>query len=781
MPQFLKDWSQAPDNSVSIQYSSGRQSYTYNNFVDKYILTDDKKKELVEKFPEDFSAEINKMNSDREKIKKEIKDIEIYSYKELISKMTAEQRDELFSIGEFDIVKSHYFPLIRFLIADGLVDETYWYYKGNFNVDASNTLKRNDTIYIKGLKEGKNLDLFLDVETPNEIIKRLNKSDFSRDNILNKKILKTCLDINNTEHIISISESVDANDKYEDLIKILDEFELNTIGSLINILLKNRVKIIINILESFGAENGHSFKNILISILINGDVDKNTLEFFRAYIEQNENIISLIPEEKFGAFMNNISYANIKFLNLVEANCDKNRLKKIESIQAFKISVKNIFFIASMLLGRNVYYGSLLDEIYQSDYLCASREYIENNFTSFISEYVDERKNDISFANNEAILVKILQSDILEEYKLKYLENNNTEICNFGILKDSKLSTKILNYLLINNKIKFSSENISAYWNMIETYGIGFIEYIERNINENNFETILSNNISICNTFVNDSQVSDRVFAFIIKYADTIIDDIDPELKQHRVNILVESELIEVNEQNIETLLTNKYNEELILLANNNDKDKEDRVVSILLKYELTNDLIYAMVNSKLSDENSLKLIRKMEEKVLIERINPDKDVVIKNIIDSNLSKENIDYICESFDTFELKNEFIEALDNRGELEELDNTNLNDSLMKYVLKLPRINVSTKISLIVIKIRNKVEKKSLKEYISLIEEIADLGNVWNGNYPLLDNAYKKEVGEELINARYVKPRKGKDYIRIMPIKKQKSTTLETHLL
>ncbi len=51
MPQFLKDWSQAPDNSVSIQYSSGRQFYTYNNFVDKYILTDDKKKELVEKFP----------------------------------------------------------------------------------------------------------------------------------------------------------------------------------------------------------------------------------------------------------------------------------------------------------------------------------------------------------------------------------------------------------------------------------------------------------------------------------------------------------------------------------------------------------------------------------------------------------------------------------------------------------------------------------------------------------------------------------------------------------
>lgn len=129
MPQFLKDWSQTPDNSVSIQYPSGSQSYTYNNFVDRYILTDDEKKALVEKFPEDFSVEINKLNLDREKIKKQVKDIEICSYKEIISKLTAEQRDELFSITGFDIVESHYFPLIRFLIVDGLLDETYWYYK----------------------------------------------------------------------------------------------------------------------------------------------------------------------------------------------------------------------------------------------------------------------------------------------------------------------------------------------------------------------------------------------------------------------------------------------------------------------------------------------------------------------------------------------------------------------------------------------------------------------------------------------------------------------------
>lgn len=103
---------------------------------------------------------MSKLNSDKEDLQKQIKNIDMYSYKELISTMTIEKKDELFSISGFDILENHYFSLIRFLIVEGLLDETYWYYKGNFNVDRLNTLKRNDIIYMKGLKEGKKLDIF---------------------------------------------------------------------------------------------------------------------------------------------------------------------------------------------------------------------------------------------------------------------------------------------------------------------------------------------------------------------------------------------------------------------------------------------------------------------------------------------------------------------------------------------------------------------------------------------------------------------------------------------
>ncbi|HEQ8242108.1 TPA: hypothetical protein VH711_000997, partial [Streptococcus pyogenes] len=66
MSQFLKDWSQNPDNSFDIKYPSGSQYFTYNDFLNRYVLTDDEKKVLVEKLPEDFSVEMNKLNLDRE-------------------------------------------------------------------------------------------------------------------------------------------------------------------------------------------------------------------------------------------------------------------------------------------------------------------------------------------------------------------------------------------------------------------------------------------------------------------------------------------------------------------------------------------------------------------------------------------------------------------------------------------------------------------------------------------------------------------------------------------
>ena len=778
--EYLKEWSKKPDEQVYIMYSGGSSSFSYNEFINRFVLNNDEKRVLIEKLPEDFSLEVNKHNSDREKIKKQIRDIEIYSYKELISIMSAEQKDELFLIDGFNIVESHYFPLIRVLILDGLLDETYWYYKGNFNIDRSNTLKRNDIIYVKGLKEGKELDIFLDVETPEQIINRLKLTDFSRDNILNKKVLKTCIEKNNIKCVIAITDSVDVNGKYEDLVRILDEFDLELVRTYSNILINDKSDRLVSILEYCEDESVETFKNILISVATNKTIALDNLVVFKEYIEQNENLISLIPEGQFDVFIDNIRSADIKFEDVSEANWDKARLVAVEQIKAYKLNVRNLIFISEAILEKTINYGSLLNEIFKSLQLSSSKEYIEDNFSSIVSNYVDENKSEKNYTNNEEILFKILNSDISDEDKFEYVEKNETVISKLADLQNGSVTTKILDCLFRKNKVKFCSDNIAAYWNMVEEYSDDFIEYLDNNLDENNYEDILRNNVSICNTFINSTRVSDKIFEFVIKCADEPISNINHKLTQNRVNILVTHRLIEVTEKNIEVLWNNTYNTELTLLANG-DEEVEDIVINTLLKYDLSDNLIYSLVNSKLSDENSLNLINLIKDSVLVERINPDKRSIIKAVIKEDLSLENINYICKSFEMFELKDEFIESLDDEDKLEKLEDENLNEDFMNYVLNSSNIKIDTKVSLIKTKINNHSDINTLKQYISSVLEIADLSSVWNRRQPLLDNEYKERIGQALINSGYVRPRKDKYGKRIMLIKRLRNTTVDTRLL
>lgn len=767
---FLKEWDKSPENSFYINYSGGSSSFYYKEFLDRYVLNSSEKKSLIKKFPKDRTSEINKLNLNLEKIKREINNVEIFTYKELISKMSSEQRDELFSISNFKIIENHYFPLIRFLIVDGLLDETYWYYKGNFELDTSSTLKQNDIIYMKGLLEGKEQDIFLDVETPNEIINRLNYSDFNRFNILNKNILITCLEKNYADYVEAITGSVDNNDKYKELLKILDEYELDLIEKYVDILVQNNMDKLDNILNACENINIPTFKNILISLLINKNILTETLGIFRKYIEKSENIINFIPDKDLEVFLKNISSVNIKFEDLTKSNCSKKRLIEIEKIQAFKIDIKNIIFITKTILEKNIDYGNLLNEIQESGQLISSKKYIEDNFVDFISEYIDDNRNEELYTNNEEILIKILKSDISEKIKLKYIEKNETIISSLDVLKDNNITSEIVDSLLKKDKIKFCSENLSIYWNMNKKISQEFITYIDRNIDETNSKEVLANNVSISNILINSSIVSDNLFKIAINYADEQIKDIDSNLMQDRINLLVERKLVDITDENIKVLLENSYEEELVLLATSGEHDTEDDVISKLLTSEISDELIYRLVNSEITNENAIKLIELITDDVLIEKINQDKKVIIKEIISRGLSDTNINYICINFETFKLKDEFIEFLNNRNKIKFLDDKNLTKSFMKYILTLESIDVNTKISLIINKINNKTDVENLKEYISSVEEISDISSVWNNSLPILDNSYKKEIGDALIENEYVKPRKDNRISRMSPIKK-----------
>ena len=764
--ELLKSWSSERGTSKQIDSRFRIVSASnYDSFVKQYILTDNKAVELIESFPEDKAIEINRLKKERNLLEKSLKNKNIINYTQLIPKMSDNERDAVFLTKNKTLKNNHYFGLIRFLIVEGLIDETYWYYKGNFDIKDSNALMSNDMIYMKGLMEGKEIDIFQEVESPEKITQRLEASEFNRSNSLNAEILRYCITTHRNDIVLALTDSVVENNKFKDLIRIIKEYEYLFLKEYVKILAENNIVNLVSILENSADENETLLLNLLKATFSLNSIGISELNLFKPYIQSNEKVINNITDSDFEVFFDNLKNVNVKFNSLKGVDATKS-LKGgllIEKNRLYKMSISNLVKITKMVLNKFVPYGGLLNAIFESPQLFSTEDYILTDFDTVVSDYIDQKADTDKFENSEDILIKILNSSKLSvEQKCKYLENNIVKISELNRLAIDSTDDKIFEVLFDKDLIFCSSDNINEYWNSVKSYLNNFVEYLNRNINASNATEIFGKNKGLCYSMMRDISTNDIVFEAAVNYAEDGLAEIGSDFKQDRIRILIEKDLLEPTEENVKVLLEKSYNEELLLLANSYEKE----VVDLLSAESLSEELIYSLINSNLSTSSCLILIKKLNDGILLEKVNLNKIDLIEIILDQSISPENIAYICNDFQSFTLKEEFIRQLDNYGDLERLDNKYLSDSFMEYVLKQEYIDIETKISLIETKITNDTKPEQLREYISLVDEISDLATVWENKQPALDNEYKEQVGEKLIDKEYVKIRNSKDVQRLM---------------
>ena len=765
--EFLREYSKKPEEEFYITYNNGaRRSYIYPTFIEKYNLENDENQELISKFEFGKKREVQHLMNKKAKIKNQLYAINTCTLKEILLKLSVDKIENVFELRENTIL-NYDFHIIKFLILDGLIDETYWHYKSYFYFGS---LGKNDTIFLKNLLESKEQDVLLDIENPNKIIEKLEIKDFVRFNILNKKLFENCLMLDNNIYIKKITESVMRNELYQELVKIIETLTLESVKRYVAILLECNFDCLIEALEVAAGNSLVASESILISICTSNEISVEELGKFKNFIEENENLISLIDESDFSNFITNIYKSNIKFQNLSESETNVKRLKNIESIQAYKLSIDNILFIVNQLLDKDIQYGNLLNTIYENNILEKSREYIQNNFDEFICEYIDGNIYEESYTNSEKLLINILSSNISIDYKKKYVVYNETIVTNVNELKNITNIGDICNDFFDKDKIVFNSDSIAFYWSVSKKYSTNFLNYLDRNINDENVNEVLKENYIMCNTLVNDDEITDKVFDFTLKFVDKKIEKINNKLPSDRISKLINNNLISVTEHNVNTLVENEFNSEIIqfILQEN---ELEDEIFEIILGNELSRDLVYLLINSDVSDENALKCIDYLNDETKIEKIYSDKLELLEYVIENYLSSDNISYICNNFEGFDLKNQFIDSLYEKDRLMELKDDDLNKNVLMNILSKIEIDVDIKVQLIIIKVKSKTNEKELMEYIEAVPKISNISTVWQNKRPKIDNTYEEEIAEALINSRYVKKYGDKKVNRITLNKKR----------
>ncbi len=772
--EFLKDKSLNPDSSFRISYvNTGNNStwddFNYKTFVEKFILTTQERKDKVKHLPENRQSRIQELLQEKKTLEKQMREISLYSVKDQLKILKASEVDQIFIETEDKITQNHYFRLIRFLVMQGLIDETYWHYKGCFY---QGSLGKNDTIFIKNLSESKSQDNFLDLENPMEVKSRLDMDDFQRFNILNKKLLEACIISESEDELVAIISSVRENDNYELLMPILDAYEYKVIKKFVNLMLEKDAEVLVEILEESMSKSSITFCNLLMSICTKVYTKIDTLKLFTLYIEKNENVISLISDDEFEVFISNISLVEIKFYDIAESEASTERIKRIENVQTYRLSVKNVRYITETILGEKCDYGNLVSVIFTSNLLESTKEYLESNFVEFIEQYIDENIMDEQYRNNEDIIVKIMNSNLSKEYKLKYIEQNETIVSDISKIEELEQNIYLIEALIARNKMLFNLDNINNYWKSIDEYDEEFINYFDQNVNDDNYEEIFSGNTSISNSFINSSIVSDKVFEYALKCAKKQIDNIDEATNRERTMKLINKNLVSLTIENLKVLLNNKFYQEIVILVNTQSAEQQDDAVAMILDLAIVPELIYKLVNSNISDENAKKLVSVIIDEVLIEEIDFDKVSIIEYLIEQGLSDVNINYICKNFKSFKLKDKFIEYLDTNNKFSKINAENIDPTFSQLIFSRADVSIDSKINLTLIKIKSNANKDELVDIFSRIDDIAELADVWNNKRPALDNIYKEQVGEALINFGYVSRRNDRNCVRIMERKKAK---------
>lgn len=755
--KVLKAWSEDESQSKVIFNGYNTNWYDFNQFVNEYILTSEARKSEFDDLYEDKKAQIKLLEDQLEKINNEFNKIDTYSYVDLLSNMNMEDREKIFTNTTNEIIMDYYFPLIRFLISEGLLDETYEYYKGRFNFDKSKLLGKNDVIYLKSLYESKQLDIGFKVNNPKEILSRLLKRDYSRLNILNKYILKEVLNEGLEDKIILIIKSLDKESGYSNLAKILDDFDLEMIDKFIKSLATIEEEYLLAILR--GCQNNYinAYQKILVALITNKNIDNKFIGSFKEILEDNSQILSLIPANRVQTLIKHIDDLKLKFNDLTKIELSRELLIIIEEHKAFNLNINNILLITKIILPMEIEYGCLITNISNIECLKSSYEYISSNFDEFITDYIESRPEGITYYNDENFLTNLFSSKISNNLKIQYLSNNKYIITNAGALNITEFNQDVFDQLLITNTLEFNKDNLAYYWKNIKSYGKEFIDYLDVNINLDNVEAIFSLNKNICNCIITDSDINVRLFEYLLPFVDKIFEEIEVDLTAERIERLIKKNLLAITSSNIKYLIDREYYAEVILFINSvNDIDKS-KIISELLNYELDESLIYDILNSNISLDLVRPLFFKLKENPLIELIDPDRTEIVLHILNNYLSAANIEYISIKFSEFNLKNDFIKALNQSGQLLSFVERCNNKIDILYLLNNNNISIDDKIEIIKNKISS-INENDLKEYILAIDEVSELALIWEGKYPSVDTQYKEEIVELLVKLGTVKRRK-----------------------
>lgn len=670
-----------------------------------------------------FNGKIEEINELISRSRESLVDSRNKRLKEVI---TRENIDEIFKltytneIGEerdFNEIKSsEYFDLLKYLIRDGYIDETYTDYMTYFY---ENSLSRIDKMFLRSITDQKGKEFTYQLKNPKLVVARLREVDFEQEEALNFDLLAYLLQTPAQVNLIKRLFKQLRKDRRVEFIRGYFETEraqpvfinrLNTQWPEFFSYALTESEFFADWVKLYSIGTFYYSANDAIEAI-------NIDDCLTDYISDSAGYLA-ISEPKVDKLISGFKLLNVSFVSIKFENANKVLFDAVYQHSLYDINFSNLTLMLS-----KVYTLNSEDDIRHKNYTLVMSQpdsplasYVNNHIRDYLDMVLSSC--DGSIVDDESIVLSVLNNEgISDEQKGQYINALQTFVTSLSEVESESLWSSLLD----KDRAVCSEENIVSYFEHVDGLDDSLIEFINRTDVDLNFQNInidnelkgkLFKSIVICNDLSNDKY--EKLICSLNIICKTSFSA--SNIASDKFKILVDKNIIRMDVAPLNFIRDN-YSEQLSYYIHKNIR----AYVELMTIDNFILDEAISILSWKVDDDLKVKLLEFVKTPLAIYSKNYSQ-VVNDYILENNFKPDELLILTSSYKTWGTSTQSLilsRAIQDISALIASPN-DVSEPLLKNLFVAEGLNMQNKIALLIALLPGKdLSKTTCKEYLDLL--------------------------------------------------------------
>ena len=676
--------------------------------------------------------------------------------------ITRENSESLFMIGsvnpigeknEYEEIKGNdYFELLKFLVSNGYIDETYNDYMTYFYEDS---LSAYDKAFLRRVTDKKGKDYEYSLMNAEKVIASpiLRVVDFYEEETLNYDLLKGLLvnqkNLKYQKYLSELIKQIKDNKYIEFISKYYDSsrFE-NTFIVKLN---EQWCEFFdyVNTNKALPSEQIRRFSFDSVCLLDEKEIqDINVNNCLANYISGNSSYLH-IQNPNVKKIISQFCIIGVKFKEIDIDTANKELFMAVYEKSLYELTFANI-----VLMLKSAYKESDSYSIGHRNYTVIQKNsnsplamYVEEDINKYAQEILDNCNGIIEDFENEAIKF-INNENVVEDTKEKYVHVLRTVISDISLIQNKNLWSVMLRKGIIKKTVS----NIMHYYTeyLLDKELIRFINKCDAGMDYSQIETNFGDEVAkqfFDSVAVNNGIETGKYQEILcdMEYTFNLYDiyDIDGD----KIKVLIKNNIIEMNGDGLEYIRT-YYKDYIELYIDQNIKEYIELIASDNFSYD---EALY-LLGTKIEDEEKIKLLSLTENPISVVGKGYSNKLV-EYILDNNFDEHDESELYKNFSKYEesVQSSIYRRAESRiDSIIENSSIALDDNLLSKFLINSECSTDNKIQLWAKAIPTLTEETCKKHFDELgfpeLKHIFTKRNNFSRTYE--GNSYIRDILEEL---------------------------------